>query len=172
MRRIKIIAWGIASFVVVAITQPVPSNGQTQTYSNLQAQAGQSLVGQWVFETPEGRRASSCGNIPPVTEAVLIKNTNNQLTIESVRKGSGSYAPMLTGDINLSGNQFSYRSDAGSFTGTVSTDGNEIIGTAGIGGRPPECGISIPFRIRRSTGAVQPAPNPNPPNNVPSGSNW
>lgn len=140
MRWIQFIAWVIASFLVVAITQPVPGNGQTPLSSqnsdsniihldsfvskvdtsdkqkpnfnpNNLSQAGQvNLSGEWIYESRSINFTSNCTGIS------RDSGTNFQADLNITQNGenlilSGSYAEYNgLAQGRISGNQFTTQS--------------------------------------------------------------
>ena len=111
MRWIRFVAWGIASFVVVAITQPFPGNGQTPLSSqdsnsniihldsfiskvdtsdnkkttlnsNNLSQAGQfNLSGEWIYEMRGINFTGDC------TRVTSDSGTNFQVDFNIIQNG-------------------------------------------------------------------------------------
>lgn len=175
MRRIGFIAWGIASFVVVAITQPVAGKGQTPRSSqnsasniihldsfvskvdtsdqqkatlnpNNLSQAGQvNLSGEWIFETRGVNFTGDCTGI------VSDSGTNFQVDFNIIQNGvtlifSGSWT-QYNGfpEGRISGNQFTARS--------ITYPNLRLDGTVSSDGNKITgtlfCATNLPFTITR-----------------------
>ena len=137
------------------------------------SQAQYNLSGQWELETgtfgPECFVSKDIKKFP-----VTFTQNGNQFTANggTVIEGRGT-SPANIGNGRLSGDRFESQSEVFNWIGTVSSDGNSIQGnvTCQMSGGGTGRG-TLPFTMKRSTGAVQPAPNPNTPNKVPSGYVW
>lgn len=171
MNLIQILA--IVPFTLTAIFSICPY-GLAESFPRMPvilSQAQYNLTGQWELETgtfgPECFVSKDIKKFP-----VTFTQNGNEFTANggTVIEGRGT-SPANIGNGRLSGDRFESQSDVFNWIGTVSSDGNSIQGnvTCQMSGGGTGRG-TLPFSMKRSTGAVQPAPNPNPPNN--SGYNW
>jgi|GEM_PF-4085973 len=171
MRRIQI--WTILPFTLTAIfsicpyalAEPFPRTPV------ILSQAQYNLSGEWELEAGWFTADAVCliGSNKVEKSTVNITQNGNQFTAN----GTGSIFRFFRtlalglGSVMVSENKFQAEDQKFrlQWLGIISNNGNEITGSITCDKK-----VSLPFRMRRLT-ANNPQ-NANPPNNVPSGSNW